>query len=115
MCYICECEEKNIQPDISLTFLDCWGCTSLTTIPNTIVNINVLVCKGCTSLTTIPNNIYHVNSANCKWIERNSSNIKKLKECQSISRNYIKRRREKIWETLQLPKCLKGIVFTYIV
>ena len=93
MCYICNCEEKNIQPDISLTILNC---------------------KGCTSLTTIPNNIYHVNSANCKWIERNSSNIKKLKECQSISRKYIKRRREKIWNTLPLPKCLKGIVLLYI-
>ena len=36
--------------------MQCYGCTNLTSIPDTLVNLTQLFCYECTILTTIPNN-----------------------------------------------------------
>ena len=61
MCIICN-NTRNMQ---SLTLLYCNGCTSLTTIPDTLVNLTQLDCTGCTSLTTIPDTLVNLTRLNC--------------------------------------------------
>ena len=56
---------KTYIDSLSLQTFNCWNCTALTLIPDTLTSLRHLDCRGCTTLTLIPNTLTSLQKLNC--------------------------------------------------
>ena len=102
------CTALTLIPDTltSLRYLNCFDCTALTSIPDTLISLRTLHCQGCTALTSIPDtlrSLRHLECRGCTWLPRGvgdlyfSENVKKLVTLQRWTRRHLRYWRLRRW------------------
>ena len=94
MCIVCKWNSGEEKVDLSIDYLNCESCTSLTSIP-VMGELKYLDCVFCRSLTSIPV-VGELYCASCKWLDKCSDydgNIKALRICQAIFKRKLTARK----------------------